>query len=80
METGTTAMESAFNTLKNCLKEAARAAGASLESLIEVPAEKEEIITMFPSALHKEKINNNEENTHTRSTDVFRQKCSLLRA
>jgi hypothetical protein len=37
--------------LKKSLKDAASAAGANLEELIEVPDDPDEIIAMFPSAL-----------------------------
>lgn len=72
-------MDVAFNALKNNLKQAASAAGAILEDLIDIPDRAEEIITMFPSALALEKINDNERLVHTRSSDVFRQKCTTLR-
>ena len=72
-------METAYNTLKKSLKDAAMAAGANLEDLILVPENPEEIIAMFPSALETVMINRNEGMVHTRSSDVFRQKCSALR-
>ena len=72
-------METAFSVLKNSLRQAAQAAGATLEELIEIPRSAEDIISMFPSALSLEKINDNESLVHTRSSVVFREHCSKLR-
>ena len=72
-------METAFSVLKNNLRLAAQAAGATLEELIEIPSRAEDIISMFPSALSLEKINDNESLVHTRSSVVFREYCSKLR-
>ena len=72
-------METAFSILKNNLRQAAQAAGATLEELIVIPNRAEEIISMFPSALSLEKINDNESLVHTRSSVVFREYCSKLR-
>lgn len=72
-------MNAAFETLKNNLKKAARAAQANLEDLIVIPNEASEIISMFPSALDVVKIRNQDALKHTRSTDIFRVNCSKLR-
>ena len=51
IESDNSAMNTAYNTLKKSLKDAASAAGANLEELIQVPTNPDEIIAMFPSAL-----------------------------
>ena len=53
-------MDGAYTILKNSLQQAARAANANLEDLIEIPDNAEEIITMFSSALTLEQIKRNE--------------------
>lgn len=72
-------MEEAFGKLKSSLREAASAAGAQLDNLIELPDRPDQIISMFPSALELQQVNNNREFVQTRSSDVFRQECSKLR-
>ena len=72
-------MEAAFATLKDNLRKAARAAQANLEDLIVIPEEASDIISMFPSALDLVKIRNQDTLVHTRSTDIFRKNCSMLR-
>lgn len=44
-----------------------------------IPSEASEIISMFPSALEKEKIRNQDTLVHTRSAEIFRINCSKLR-
>ena len=72
IETKTAQMDQAFETLTKNLRLAATAAGASLEELIVIPDRAEEIISMFPSALTLENINDNEQLKQTRSSEVFR--------
>ena len=72
-------MDTAFTILKKSLQQAAHAANANLEELIEIPDKAEEIITMFSSALSLEQINGNENFQQTRSSDKFRLDCSKLR-
>ena len=52
-------MHEAYGILKKSLGEAARAAGAVLSELIDLPDRPEEIITMFNSALVPQPINKN---------------------
>lgn len=59
--------------------QAAQAAGAVLDEMIDIPDKASEIISIFPSALSLEQINGNKNFVHIQSSDVFRQQCSLLR-
>ena len=79
IESSVDKMDGAYTILKKSLQEAARAANASLEDLIEIPDNAEEIITMFSSALTLEQIKRNENFQQTRSSDKFRLDCSKLR-
>ena len=54
-------MDSAFSLLKASLEGAASAAGVSLNDLVIIPKEAEEIITMFPSALSLDQVNGNKD-------------------
>ena len=59
----------AFDKLKYNLNVAARAFSARLSDLIDIPANPNEIISMFPNALFLESINQNPKYCQTCSTD-----------
>ena len=79
IDTSTAQMETAFSVLKNNLRQAAQAAGATLEELIQLPKQAEDIISMFSSALSQEQIHGNETYTQIRSSEQFRKQCAQLR-
>ena len=57
----------------NSLKDAARAAGALLENLIDIPSQPSDFISMFPAALNREQINDNKLYEQTISSSIFRE-------
>ena len=65
-------MRDAYEILKKSLYEAAKAAGATLSELIDIPANPNEIITMFTNALQKNHINGNQAYEQTISDNGFR--------
>ena len=60
-------VEKQFNLIKAGLRNAARAAGANLAELIEVPDNAAEIITMMPAALDKKHVMGNQDFVQTQS-------------
>ena len=51
-----------------------------MEQLIDIPDNADDIITMFASALEIKSVNDNQTLKHTRSSDIFRTQCAVLRS